>query len=201
MQTPTETTRLLSPADVAARPRGERPVRLLDVRTPGEYAAVHIPGAYNVPLDALGAHARAIRDAVAAPVILVCQSGQRARRAEATLRAAGLDDLHVLDGGVNAWVAAGLPVERGAPRLSLERQVRIAAGALAALGGFLGAFVHPLWALLPAFVGSGLVFAGVTDTCGMALLLARLPYNRGAACDVGVTVRALAAPAPRPRAA
>jgi hypothetical protein len=97
----------------------------------------------------------------------------------------------VLDGGVNGWVAAGFPVVRGPGKLSLERQVRIAAGALAAVGGILGAFVNPLFGLLAAFVGGGLVFAGLTDTCGMAMLLAKLPYNRPATCDVGAMVRAL----------
>jgi len=166
-------------------------VRLLDVRTPAEYETVHIRGAYNVPLDLLGEHGPEIRATVAEPVVLICQSGQRARKAEAALRAAGMPNLHVLDGGVRAWSAAGQPVVRGAERLSLERQVRIASGGLAALGGLLALTVHPLFAILPAFVGSGLVFAGVTNTCGMAMMLARLPYNRPATCDVGAMVRAL----------
>jgi len=166
-------------------------VRLLDVRTPAEYETVHIRGAYNVPLDLLGEHGPEIRATVAEPVVLICQSGQRARKAEAALRAAGMPNLHVLDGGISAWSAAGQPVVRGAERLSLERQVRIASGGLAALGGLLALTVNPLFAILPAFVGSGLVFAGVTNTCGMAMLLARLPYNRPATCDVGAMVRAL----------
>lgn len=166
-------------------------VRLLDVRTPTEYETVHIRGAYNVPLDLLGEHGAEIRTNVAEPVVLVCQSGQRARKAEEALKAAGMPNLHVLDGGVNGWVAAGNPVVRRAERLSLERQVRIAAGALAAIGGILAVFINPLFALLPAFVGSGLVFAGVTNTCGMAMLLTRLPYNRVATCDVAAMVRAL----------
>jgi rhodanese-related sulfurtransferase len=166
-------------------------VRLLDVRTPTEYETVHIRGAYNVPLDLLGEHGAEIRTNVAEPVVLVCQSGQRARKAEEALKAAGMPNLHVLDGGVNGWVAAGNPVVRRAERLSLERQVRIAAGAMAAIGGILAVFINPLFALLPAFVGSGLVFAGVTNTCGMAMLLTRLPYNRVATCDVAAMVRAL----------
>ncbi|MDB4880075.1 MAG: Rhodanese domain protein [Gemmatimonadetes bacterium] len=170
----------------------QRPdTRLLDVRTPGEFEAEHIAGAYNVPLDTLGEHGPEIRAGVAEPVVLVCRSGQRARKAEDALRAAGMSNLHVLDGGMTAWAAAGLPVRRGAPRMSLERQVRIAAGALAATGGFLALFVSPLFAALPAFVGSGLVFAGVTDTCAMGMLIARLPYNRPASCDVPAMVRAL----------
>jgi hypothetical protein len=102
-----------------------------------------------------------------------------------------MPNLHVLDGGVNGWVAGGNPVVRSAERLSLERQVRIAAGSLAAVGGILAILMNPLFALVPAFVGSGLVFAGITNTCGMALVLARLPYNRPATCDVAAMVRAL----------
>ena len=189
----TETTipPVVRPAELAGLLAARPEIRLLDVRTPGEYESMHIRGAYNVPLDLLGEHGREIGAAVADPVVLVCQSGQRARKAEEALRAAGMPNLHVLDGGVAGWVAAGHPVIRGAERLSLERQVRIAAGSLAALGGVLALFVNPLFAALPAFVGSGLVFAGVTNTCGMAMLLARLPYNRATTCDVGAMVRAL----------
>ena len=185
-------SRILNP-DELLRLRTDRPgTRLLDVRTPGEFEAEHIAGAYNVPLDTLGEHGSEIRASVSEPVVLVCRSGQRARKAEEALKTAGMANLHVLDGGMNAWTSAGQPVRRGMPRVSLERQVRIAAGSLAATGGFLALFVHPLFAAVPAFVGSGLVFAGVTDTCAMGLLLAKLPYNRPASCDVPAMVRALA---------
>jgi rhodanese-related sulfurtransferase len=172
---------------LAANPR----TRLLDVRTPGEYETAHIRGAYNVPLDSLDEHAQEIRANVSDPVVLLCQSGARARKAEEALRNCSMTNLHVLDGGVNGWVAANRPVLRAARRISLERQVRIAAGMLAAIGGILALVADPLFALLPAFVGSGLVFAGVTDTCGMAMLLSRLPYNRPASCDVDAMVAAL----------
>ena len=194
---------LVGAQELAELLRARPDVRLLDVRTPGEYESVHIRGAYNVPLDRLGEHGAEIRAAVAEPVVLVCQSGQRARKAEEALRGAGMPNLHVLDGGVSGWLAAGLPVMRGATRLTMERQVRIAAGALAAAGGVLALAVNPLFALLPTFVGGGLFFAGITNTCGMALLLARLPYNRPASCDVDAMVKALktgAAPAGMRRA-
>jgi rhodanese-related sulfurtransferase len=165
-------------------------LRLLDVRTPAEYESVHISGSYNVPLDTLGEHATEIREVVDVPVVLVCQSGSRSRQAEEALKRAGMPQLHVLDRGLNAWVAAGKPVRRGRERISLERQVRIAAGALAAAGGLLAVKAHPRFGLLSAFVGGGLLFAGVTDTCGMARLLAKLPYNQ-AGCDVGAMVEAL----------
>lgn len=163
--------------------------RLLDVRMPSEFENGHIAGAYNVPLDQLHDHAQEVRAASGA-VVLICQSGQRAQKAEALLRASGMANVHVLDGGIKAWLAAGYQVRRVRARMSLERQVRIAAGALVAAGSIAALTVSPLWVLLPAFVGSGLVFAGITDTCAMGMLLARLPYNRAAAsCDTEAIVR------------
>lgn len=189
---------VLSPVELKEMLAAEPRTRMLDVRTPGEYETVHIRGAYNVPLDHLGEHAQEIGANVTDPVVLICQSGARGRKAEEALRQCTMINLHVLEGGINGWIAAGLPVERAAKRMSLERQVRIAAGAMVAVGGILALTVNPLFAIVPAFVGSGLVFAGVTDTCGMAMLLSRLPYNRPASCDVDAMVRALktgAAPA------
>ena len=190
---PTLVQPLLRPADLA-RLRAEYPkTRLLDVRTPGEFDSQHIAGAYNVPLDTLAEHGAEIRAGVTDPIVLVCRSGQRARKAEEALRATGMSNLHVLDGGMAAWIAAGQPVRDGKRRMSLERQVRIAAGALAATGGILGVFVNPLFAVLPALVGSGLVFSGVTDTCAMGTVLALLPHNRPTSCDVPAMVRAVTA--------
>ena len=123
--------------------------------------------------------------------MLICRSGARARQAVELLESTGLTNVHLMDGGLNAWMESGRPVERGAQRISLERQVRIAAGGLAALGGVLALTVSPLWAILPTFMGAGLVFAGVTDTCGMAMVLSRLPYNRSASCDVERMVQSL----------
>lgn len=102
----------------------------------------------------------------------------------------GSPGIRVLDGGMNGWISAGRPTVRGPRRISLERQVRMVAGSLSALGGVLALGVSPWFALLPAAIGSGLVFSGVTDTCGMGLMLARLPYNRPASCDVPSMVRA-----------
>jgi rhodanese-related sulfurtransferase len=182
---------VITPAELASLLQDQPKTRLLDVRTPGEFEVEHLAGAYNVPLDTLGEHAAEIRSVVDEPIVLVCRSGQRARKAEEALAAAGMNNLHVLDGGMSAWLAAGRPVRRGAPRMSLERQVRIAAGALAGAGGLFALLVNPLFAAVPAAVGSGLVIAGVTDTCAMGILLARLPYNRPASCDVSAMVSAL----------
>ena len=188
---------LINPEELARLCTEHPETRLLDVRTPGEFEAQHIEGSYNVPLDTLHEHAAEIRAGIAGPVVLVCRSGQRGRRAEDVLRTAGMDGLYVLDGGLTAWASAGRPVREGRQKMSLERQVRIAAGSLAATGGFLALFVDPLFAAIPAFIGSGLVFAGVTDTCAMGMLIAKLPYNRGASCDVQAMVRALTTDAAR----
>jgi rhodanese-related sulfurtransferase len=109
--------------------------------------------------------------------ILVCRSGNRARQAAEKLKMSGLASLCILDGGVQAWEGEGLPLNRGRKMMSLERQVRIAAGALVFTGALLGYFVNPAWIALSGFVGAGLIFAGITDTCGTGMLIARMPWN------------------------
>jgi rhodanese-related sulfurtransferase len=178
---------------------GDAATRLLDVRTPSEFENAHITGAYNVPLDQLHEHATEVRAATGS-VILICQSGGRAQRAETLLRGAGMANVHVLDGGMQAWRAAGFPVTRVRPRMSLERQVRIVAGSIVAAGALAALTVNPLLAVVPLLIGSGLVFAGLTDTCAMGMLLARLPYNRGSAtCDTESIVRQFLAHQQEPR--
>lgn len=198
---------VLSAADLADLLARRRNVRLLDVRTPSEFASVHIRGSYNVPLDLLGEHADEIAANVETPLVLICRSGSRARRAEDALKRAGMRNLHLLDGGIEAWIAAGQSVVRGPERISLERQVRIVAGGIAFVGGLLALTVNRLFGIVPAAIGGGLVFAGLTDTCVLAMLLAKLPYNRSASCDVDAMVQALTngsspatayAPAPAP---
>jgi len=152
---------------------------LVDVRTPAEFREVHAQGAQLVPLDVLDrAAVEAARGTNSGPVYLLCASGIRATKAAEKLRKAGLDEVSVVEGGTNAWVAAGLPAIRGRKTISIERQVRIGAGSLVLAGTALGWFVHPGFYLLTAFVGAGLVFAGITDLCGMAIVLARAPWNR-----------------------
>lgn len=154
---------------------------LLDVRTPAEFAAGHIAGSRNVPLDTVESWAAAEGASSDRAVTVVCAGGGRARRGAATLDAAGFGRVAVLDGGVRGWTAAGLPISAGeGGAISLERQVRIAAGSLVVLGVLLAWAVTPYAVLLSLFVGAGLVFAGVTDTCGMGLLLAKAPWNRRA---------------------
>lgn len=161
-------------------------VELIDVRTPVEFREVHVGFARNVPLDQLDA-ARVSAGRNGSPLYVICRSGKRGAQACEQLAAAGFINVVNVEGGTQAWDQAGFPVVRGQAAMSLERQVRIAAGSLVVLGTAVGYFVHPLGFALAAFVGAGLIFAGVTDTCGMGLLLARMPWNRvsppdGAAC-------------------
>lgn len=156
-----------------------RSIELIDVRSPFEYQSIHIPEARNVPLDELDAAEMARAHAHSTePLYIVCQSGGRGRQACAKLQTAGFENAVNVEGGTAAWAAAGLPVVRGRSIMSLERQVRIAAGSLALAGVLLAQFVHPAFVGLSAFIGAGLIFAGVTDTCGMAMILAKMPWNQ-----------------------
>ena len=150
-------------------------VRLIDVRTPVEFGEVHSEGSQLMPRDRLSRYE--VRGEECA---IVCRAGKRATQAVEKLRAAGCERLRVLEGGVMAWEQAGLPVNRGKAVLSLERQVRVAAGLLVLTGVILGTWVHAGFYGLAAFVGAGLTFAGLTDWCGMAMLLAKAPWNQRA---------------------
>ncbi|MBA3707830.1 MAG: rhodanese-like domain-containing protein [Planctomycetes bacterium] len=167
----------LHPRDLA--PGDCQTLELIDVRTPSEFGEVHARDAVCVPLDSLDPKAVwTQRKQPGKPLYLLCRSGARARMAAERFIAAGLTDVVVIDGGTDAWAALGLPVVRGRKAMSLERQVRIAAGSLVVLGAGLGWLVHPGFFGLSAFVGAGLVFAGLTDTCALGMMLARLPWNR-----------------------
>lgn len=165
-------------------------VLVVDVRTPAEFESAHIDGAVNLPLDQVDAHLRHIVGAAGGRLLLVCQSGSRAERARSALAGAGLADVAVLDGGMNAWTAAGGAVHRGRPRWSLERQVRLVAGSIVFAAALASLWV-PAAVLVAAFVGGGLAVAALTDTCAMGLLLARLPYNRGGRVDVEAAIARL----------
>jgi rhodanese-related sulfurtransferase len=159
---------------------GEAPA-VVDVRTPVEFDEVHAVAAVNVPLDRVSAGTLAAAGCAECgqPVYLLCRSGQRATKAAEKLLACGYAQPVVVTGGTQAWIEAGLPVTRGESKvISLERQVRIAAGALVFTGALLAWFVHPNFVWLSGFVGAGLVFAGMTDFCGMGLLIAKMPWNR-----------------------
>lgn len=166
------------------------PPRVLDVRTPGEFESSHIAGSYNVPLDLLREHRDEIRSHLDDQVVLVCQSGQRAAQAEDALRTAGLGNVHVLDGGIAAWESQGFAVNRGARRWDLQRQVRFVAGTIVALS-ILASILIPGLKWVAFVMGAGLSITAVTNTCLMGMMLAKLPYNRGPACDAASVVAQL----------
>jgi len=150
---------------------------VIDVRTPVEFAEVHVPQARSVPLDELKPSSLQLQKDQ--PVYLLCRSGQRATKAAEKFAKEGFSQPIVVEGGTLAWIEANLPVERSTVKVvSLERQVRIAAGALVFIGVLLARFVNFDFIWLSGFVGAGLVFAGITDFCGMGLLLAKLPWNK-----------------------
>jgi len=186
----------ISPKQLHDAVQAGQAVELIDVRTPVEFREVHVSFARNVPLDQLdAAQIAAGRNGSTQPLYVICRSGSRGKQACEKLVSTGLTHVINVEGGTQAWDQAGLPVVRGQQAMSLERQVRIAAGSLVLIGSALGAFVSPYWIGLVAFVGAGLVFAGITDTCGMGMLLARMPWNQtsqtgAATAAVGATVPA-----------
>jgi rhodanese-related sulfurtransferase len=170
----------ITPADFQRLSRNGQSLELIDVRTPAEFREIHVEGARNVPLDRLDPSAvKAERNGNAEqPLYVICRSGARGKQACEKLLAAGLTNVVNVEGGTLACESSGLPVVRGKKTISLERQVRIAAGFLVLLGVVLALTVHLYFIGISAFVGAGLMFAGITDTCGMAMMLARMPWNQ-----------------------
>ncbi|MDE1153613.1 MAG: rhodanese-like domain-containing protein [Micavibrio sp.] len=177
---------------------------VIDVRTGVEHTGVSLQQPHHhIPLGDLDAVKFLRENKVGADqaVYMLCRSGKRATQAAEAFIAAGHENVHVIEGGIIACEASGIAVRKGEV-ISLERQVRIAAGSLVTLGVVLGVFVSPWLYALSAFVGCGLVFAGVTDSCGMAFVLAKAPWNKqlsqqpqtnsccakSAACSAPVTV-------------
>jgi rhodanese-related sulfurtransferase len=170
----------ISPREALAKVNKEQ-ARLIDVRTPAEYRSVHAAGAEHHELSKL--NDAYIDDTLLAggaerPLLMLCNSGRRAAQAGKLVEGRTRTPVFVVEGGTDQWADLHLPVEKGKAVMSLERQVRIAAGTLVLIGTLAGIFVHRAFLVVPAFVGAGLVFAGVTDTCGMALLLAKMPWNK-----------------------
>jgi rhodanese-related sulfurtransferase len=167
----------ISPIELQKLITSEPLLTLLDVRTPVEFAEVHVPQARNIPLDELQPGALGLQKEQ--PVYLLCRTQQRAGKAAEKFAREGFTQTVVVTGGTLAWIDANLPVERDTVKvMSLERQVRIVAGSLVLVGVLLGWFVHRGFFGLSAFTGAGLVFAGITDFCGMGLLLAKMPWNK-----------------------
>ena len=179
----------MSPAHVAeAMPH----VRLIDVRSDSEFRKFHIPGSYNIPLEVIAEHGRRIGSAVSCPVVLVCSSGMRAKHARDILADAGMTRLHVLRGGFMAWKSSGRDVARSPnDKWEMERQVRAVAGSLVLTGALGGLLVNRWVGMLAVGVGGGLVTAAATNTCTMARLLAKLPYNRSEVFDLDKVLESL----------
>lgn len=165
---------------LAQRVKTARSVDVIDVRTPAEFREVHCVHATNVPLDSLDPQAimAARGGSPDEPLYVICRSGTRAAKACEAFLKAGYTNVVNVEGGTQAWDHAGLPVRRGRKTMSLERQVRIAAGFLVVLGVVLKFAVHDYFVLLSLFVGAGLMFAGITDTCAMGMLIAKMPWNQ-----------------------
>lgn len=173
--------------------------KLIDVRTPAEFEEVYAVGAVNIPLGEFNAANVISQHGLSSdqPVYLICKMGGRSQKACNALSKAGLTSAVNVSGGTDAWVAAGLPVVNGEKALiSIMRQVQILAGSIALIGALLS-FVNPLFAILPAFIGAGLAFSGLTNTCAMGSMLGKMPWNQAkkpkskktetaaATCDTG----------------
>lgn len=166
--------------ELAERMKSGFKPRLLDVRSPAEYSRIHAQGACLIPADELN------RETIASaqldddqPVYVLCHSGSRAAAACEKLSKLGVKNAIKIDGGTVAWEKAALPVIKDQHKvMSIERQVRIAAGTLVLFGVILSWLIHPWFAGLSAFVGAGLIFAGITNFCGMGILISKLPWNR-----------------------
>ena len=172
--------RAVSAFQLAGRMGGNGPTTIIDVRTPGEYEAEHLPGSHLLPLDEVDAAALGrLGLGKRGEFYILCQTGGRALRAAEKLGAAGVEGCFVVEGGLEACRAAGLGIVKGESRvLPLMRQVQIVIGLVSATGSALAIWRHPMFALIPLFMGLGLLFAGLSGTCGLALLMAKMPWNK-----------------------
>ena len=170
----------ITPQELDNLRKSGQPVKLIDVRTPTEYRECHAMPARNVPLDSLDPYAimESRNGSRETPLYIICQSGKRAQKACEKFDAMDHSQIVNVEGGTQAWQEAGLPVVRGKKSVSLERQVRIVAGILVLIGAMVGWLLHPAFISLSAFVGAGLLFSGVTDSCAMGMMLAKMPWNQ-----------------------
>lgn len=182
----------IAPVHLHRRMQADDAVTLVDVRSSAEYRAGHVPGALSLPLDELDnveiAHYTGNQALGKDQTLyLTCQQGVRAEKAAQMLHESGFHNLALLKGGTDAWEKAALPMHRDSNAISLERQVQITVGTLLILKVVFGFTVHELFFVLAALIGAGLITAGITRWCGMAQLLARMPWNRGRSCsDTGI---------------
>lgn len=155
--------------------------QLVDVREPVEHAEFHVSGAKLIPLGQIEARRGELDKSK--PVFVMCQAGKRGATAAGKLRSLGFGDVRNLEGGILAWKAAGLPCAKGSRAvMPLMRQVQITVGSLVLLSSILAVTVNPAWVYLCMFFGAGLLFAGLSGFCGLAMILAKMPWNRVERC-------------------
>lgn len=189
------TTAPISPTELAEKLQSEQAPLLVDVRTPAEYESLRVPGSHNIPLDLLQKNKEALAEQFSGEIVLICQTGNRANQALQHLRAAGVDTARVLEGGVVAMEAQHIQhTHRGQQRWAMDRQVRMVAGSLV-LTGFLGSkLISPKVGYLAGAIGAGLTFSALTDSCAMAAVLNKMPWNK---VEADPTVEKLLAEIPR----
>ena len=176
----TATIEQITAKDLANLWRTNPDLTVIDVRTPAEYESVHARGAKLRPLHDLSADSLSRRGQ---PVYILCKSGVRATQAAEKLLEAGVDRAVVVEGGTDAWVAAGLPVERsGRNVIPLDRQMRTFAGLMIFAGSLLALLINPAFVWIPLFMGGGLMFSGISGLCPMSNAIARMPWNRSSSC-------------------
>lgn len=170
----------ISVQELKSKYANDESINLIDVRTPVEAREMHIAFSKLYPLDAL--QPEQVKEELdlneEQTLYIICQSGTRSKQACKQFENAGIMNICFVEGGTKAWDEAGYELIRGKKGISLERQVRIAAGFLVVLGISLGFGIHWSFYGISAFVGCGLMFAGITDTCGMAIMLAKMPWNK-----------------------
>lgn len=193
--TPQHAPRTVTPTELAQRLAADPELMVVDVRTPGEFATAHIRGSYNVPLDLLTEHTVDLAARMDDHVVLVCQSGSRAGRACTALHEAGFVAADVLEGGIASFEQSGGAVVRRGNRWAMDRQVRMTAGSLVLLGTLAGQLLHPRLGLFAGAIGAGLTYSALSDSCAMASVLSKMPWNR---VDPDPELAALFTPASSP---
>ncbi len=165
-------------------------LQIVDVRSGGEFQAAHIPGSHSIPLEVISEHAAQVAT-IDRPLVLVCQTGARASKACERLAASGAGPLYLLEGGVPGWQSAGFDVNRGeSQRWAMDRQVRLVAGTIVSVAVAASAAV-PAVKWIAAGIGAGLTYSALSNTCGMAAVLSKLPYNRDETYDFSSTLAKL----------
>ena len=172
----------IAPADLRDALASGTPPTVIDVRSGAEYSSVHIRGSYDVPLPLLAEHGQEFASRLPGQVVLICQSGNRARQANERLEAVGVhpDSVTVLDGGIAGYESAGGEVVRGKGAWAMDRQVRMVAGSLVLAGVTASKVLSPKFVYLAGAIGAGLTYSAASNSCAMAAGLSKMPWNRSA---------------------